>query len=117
MTAEIITFRPRSDAPVRPAYLRDKHVRAALGLDADGGIARAAKAAADELAGGRRQRAKVHPDRHLALADSVDDFAMRARALADECKSAGHLEHCCTLSDLADILELMSAEIEAETCR
>lgn len=82
--------------------------------EADRRIALAARRAAEELAGASQKRASVHPDLQLALAARVEGFAAMARGLAVECRANGHLRHQCTLSDLADILELMACEIIAE---
>jgi hypothetical protein len=106
------TRKPRSEFGQRKPRDFTRAMREAR--EADRRMALAARRAAEELAGGSQKRASVHPDLQLALAARVEGFAAMARGLAVECRANGHLRHQVTLSDLADILELMACEIEAE---
>ena len=103
----------------RKGWFQDPAVRAALGIASEGDrkIEWAARKAADEMAGGKAKRAQVDPDLHLALAARIEGLAHQARSLASEAKAYGHLIHHNTLTDLGDIAEKISAEIEAEVRR
>lgn len=110
-------LRPKfPQSPNRP-WFQDRGVREAMGSarESDRRIERAAKAAADEMAGGKAKRRQVDPALHMVLAAEADVLAAQARAFAEKLKSYGHLSHCNTMQDLADIAELMACEIEAET--
>lgn len=117
----VLTFRPKADAPVQPLPrsvfgLRSADV--AAGMEAAGDadreqqlrIKRLAREARNALDSG----AHVCPTLKRSLASRFEMLAKMASILADEAEAQGFLAHGVSAVEIAGIAETIAAEIEAD---